>query len=135
MQNNETVSSYFTTPPVPPPNAVVDPGAVMVQDLHASVALTTVFCSDGAHGLTRVAQIVDWVVHVIVVSPRGRIAYLGGKYHKGRRMEGRREVEKEGGRERGGRKRERREEEREKGIEGEREGGERVYQTRKLGCV
>ena len=48
----------------------------MVQDLHTSVALATVFCSDGAHGLTRVAQVVDWVVHVIVVSPRRRVAYL-----------------------------------------------------------
>ena len=48
----------------------------MVQDLHTSVALTAVFGSDGTHGLTCVTQIVDGVVHVVIVSPRRRVAYL-----------------------------------------------------------
>ena len=48
----------------------------MVQHLHTPVALAAVLGSDWAHGLAGVAEVVDGVVHVVIVTPGRRVSYL-----------------------------------------------------------
>jgi hypothetical protein len=62
-----------------PPDTVVNPGTVMVEHLHTPVALSAVLGPHWPHGLTRVTEIVDRIVHVVVLSPCRRVSYLCGE--------------------------------------------------------
>ena len=62
--------------PILDSDAVVDPGAVVVKDLDALVALAAVLGPHRANRLARVADVVDGIVNVVVVPPGCRVAYL-----------------------------------------------------------
>ena len=64
------------TVPVLLPNAVVNPGTVVIKFIDTLIALAAVFGPGWSYCLTGVAHVVNRVIQVLVVRPGSRVANL-----------------------------------------------------------